>query len=203
MTAIVPGADRQAVEKAGPRPRPAPVSPEFALLGFLALQPAHGYELHRLLQTRLGHIWSVSESQTYATLKRLESRGFIRGVMKRETSRPAQREFHLTGTGRARLDEWLRAPGRASIRAIRTEFLTRLFFTLKLRPGDVAGLIDAQAEQVRAVMAQLAEQKTRAIGDQLVDQLGIELRLNQLAAMLGWLSACRRRVVARTDDARR
>ena len=55
------------------------LSPEYALLGFLSQQQAHGYELHRRLTEELGQVWHVSLSQTYNILTRLERQGYIAG----------------------------------------------------------------------------------------------------------------------------
>ena len=55
------------------------LSPEYALLGLLDLQPMHGYELHQRLTKELGQIWHVSLSQAYNILKRLEHKNLIYG----------------------------------------------------------------------------------------------------------------------------
>ena len=60
-----------------------PLSPEFALLGLLAIKPAHGYDLYQQLITDLGQVWHLSQSQAYAILKRLETRGDIFGIVLR------------------------------------------------------------------------------------------------------------------------
>ncbi len=40
-------------------------------------EPGHGYNLHRKVVSNLGQVWHLSQSQAYAILKRLETRGEI------------------------------------------------------------------------------------------------------------------------------
>src|SRR3970282_1243602 len=83
------------------------LSPEYPLLGFLAQQPAHGYELHQRLVADLSQIWRVSLSQTYNILKRLEEQGYITGTVQEQEKLPSRREFHLTPAGRLRFNNWV------------------------------------------------------------------------------------------------
>src|SRR3990172_4549335 len=83
------------------------LSPEFALLGFLAQHSAHGYELHQRLVTNLGQIWHVSLSQTYNILNRLEAQGFITGTVQEQEKLPDRRRFRVTAAGRRRFENWL------------------------------------------------------------------------------------------------
>lgn len=53
------------------------VRPEYIFLGYLAEGPAHGYQIYRYFKEDMEGLWHVSESQMYASLKRLERRGWI------------------------------------------------------------------------------------------------------------------------------
>ena len=75
-------------------------SPEYALLGFLYSHSDHGYDLHRLLVAELGQIWHVSQSQTYAILKRLESQGYISATTVEQEKLPAIQYLQITPAGR-------------------------------------------------------------------------------------------------------
>lgn len=66
-------------------------SPACVLLGLLAQQPAHGYDLHQHLTADLGHLWRISLSQTYNILNRLEAQGLISGSVQEQAKRPARR----------------------------------------------------------------------------------------------------------------
>ncbi len=167
------------------------LSPEYALLGLLAQQSAHGYELCQRLVAELGHVWHISLSQTYNILNRLEAHGWIAGVLQEQVKLPAKRTYALTEAGRQRFEAWLAQPTGCSVRAIRVEFITRLYFVQGLYPARVGPLIDAQLDDVRASLARLE----RILGDipseQTFNRLGVELRLRQLASICDWLEGCR------------
>lgn len=167
------------------------LSPEFALLGFLAQQPAHGYELHQRLLTELGQVWHISLSQTYNILNRLEARGWIAGAVQPQVKLPARRHFELTGEGWQRFTDWLRSPTGSSVRAIRVEFITRLYFAQALEPDLAGALIDAQIDAVQASLARLQELLAGLPAGQPFNRLGLDLRVRQLASILGWLAECR------------
>ena len=127
----------------------ASFSPEFPRLGFLALQPAHGYDLHHRLARDLGEVWHVSLSQTYNVLNRLEEQGFITGSLEEQHKLPARRRFTLTPAVRERFEAWLSAPGRATVRVTRVGFTSRLYFARSIDIVLAHRLIDDQiAEQV-------------------------------------------------------
>ena len=167
------------------------LSPEFALLGLLALRPAHGYELHQQLLTNLGHVWHVSQSQVYNILTRLEAQGFITGVMREQAKLPARRQFRLTAAGRRRFETWLNQPTGSSVRMIRVEFITRLYFAYA-RSKQLAGdMIEAQVAEMQAGLEHLQQMLAELPADQSFNRLGLELRIRQLTSIVDWLSECR------------
>ena len=168
------------------------LSPEYALLGFLARQPAHGYELHQRLIAHLGQVWHVSLSQTYNILNRLEAHGFILGAVEKQAKLPARRRFQLTAAGRRRFEAWLQAPTGNSVRAIRVEFTTRLYFARAIEPDLARTLIDAQVAETRTGLARLQEMLGEIPEEQTFNRLGLELRIRQLTSILDWLAACRK-----------
>jgi DNA-binding PadR family transcriptional regulator len=167
------------------------LSPEYVLLGFLAQRPAHGYDLHEQVQEELGQIWQISLSQTYNILKRLEAEGFIVGALQEQEKAPARRRFRLTPLGRRHFEEWLILPAEPSARAIRVEFLTRLYFTYITDPQAARRLIEAQIVATQAGVAHLAEVLGELSPEQVFNQLGLDLRLRQLTSILEWLTECR------------
>ena len=50
---------------------------ELAVLGLLAEQPLHGYELKKRLSETLGPLWGISFGSLYPALRRLERWGAI------------------------------------------------------------------------------------------------------------------------------
>ena len=167
------------------------LAPEYALLGFLEQHPAHGYDLYQRLKAELGQVWHISLSQVYSLLKRLEDQGGILGETETQDKLPARRLFRLTEAGQQRFEVWLRAPTGSSVRAIRVEFTTRLYFALA-RDHDLArNLIDAQAAAIRSGLARLETSLSELPSEQRFNHLGLSLRIGQLTSILDWLDTCR------------
>ena len=163
------------------------LSPEYALLGFLAQKTSHGYELHQRLSVELGQVWHVSLSQVYNILNRLEGQGFIEGVIEEQDKLPARQMYHLTASGLQRLETWLNTPTGSSVRAIRVEFVTRLYFASMLGEHKSSQLLQAQLKEIRAGLKRLEGEMANTPPDQVYNRLGMDLRLRQLKAVLGWI----------------
>jgi DNA-binding PadR family transcriptional regulator len=166
------------------------ISPEYPLLGLLSLGPAHGYELNRRLARDLPGLWSIPESQLYATLKRLEARGLIAARGAEGVGRAGRRRFHLTTAGSRRLEGWLAAPTPPSIRAIRVEFLTRLHLALLRDRAFARRILADQAKAVRQALARLQKGLEELPSEALISQLGAQLRIRQLRSTIDWLAEC-------------
>ncbi len=163
------------------------------MLGFLTAGSTHGYDLYRQFELHLGRVWHISQSQLYATLKRLEARALILGTILSESGGPGRRSFSLTGSGRLRFDAWLEEASASSARMIRLEFVTRLFFAEFLSKRNPAELLKAQVAKVEEELRQLErELKVAPAGsaaDDKFNRLGTSFRLNQLRALLAWLKS--------------
>jgi len=165
-------------------------SPEYPLLGLLAQQPAHGYDLHQRLALDLGEVWHVSLSQTYNVLNRLEAQGFISGSLEEQEKLPARRRFTLTPAGRERFDAWLYAPSRPTVRATRVEFTSRLYFARTMDKELAHRLIDDQIVETRVGLARLEQRLSNIPPEQIFNRLGLDLRVCQLTLICGWLESC-------------
>ncbi len=65
---------------------------ELAVLGLLAEQPRHGYDLKKRLSETLGPLWGISFGSLYPALRRLERSGAIAEVDEHEApATPARR----------------------------------------------------------------------------------------------------------------
>lgn len=167
------------------------VSPEYALLGFLISGPSHGYDLHQRFTAELGHVWHVSQSQAYAILKRLETRGDITAQVVEQEKLPARQVLRITGTGRRRFFEWLeRGIGRTA-RSIRLEFLTRLYFTQLHRPENVSQIYKVQATEIESTIARLESLLEHLPPEQVYNRLSLDLRLQQMRLIQGWMKEIR------------
>src|SRR5512139_1961445 len=172
------------------KPASSALSPEYVLLGLLAQRPAHGFELHERIERDLGHLWQISLSQTYNILKRLETKGFIKGTLQPQKAVPNRYRFRLTPAGRRRFNAWLKATAEPSARAIRVEFLTRLYFISATHPEAARHLIETQTEATQAGLAHLTETLATLPPEQTFNRLGLELRLQQLTSLLKWMAEC-------------
>jgi DNA-binding PadR family transcriptional regulator len=167
------------------------LSPEYALLGFLAKQPAHGYDLHHRLLAELGQVWHIPQSQLYNLLKRLEKQGDIAASIEEQHGLPDRRIFHLTEQGKQRFEGWMKTPSGSSVRAIRVEFLTRLYFAQQQDSELAVRLIQAQRQETRLGLDQLEQKLNSLPPEQIINRLGLELRIRQLTSVLDWLEECR------------
>lgn len=174
-------------------------------LGLLALGPAHGYELFRRFKTSLGGLWRISESQFYATLKRVEARGLAGPAVEARASSastvsaddaprggvPAPRVLALSAEGSALFEAWLAEPTAPSSRLLHLEFLARLHFLARLRPEAVAAAAEAQARALAGDIARLeaALPAMSPAGPAALDigALSAAFRLSQLRAALAWI----------------
>ncbi len=116
------------------------------------------------------------------------------GAMQSQKTAPARRRFRLTPAGRRRFQAWLKAPAEASARAIRVEFLTRLYFTYADQPEAASSLIDTQMAATQAGLAHLTETLATLPPGRNFIRLGLELRVQHLASLLEWLAECRARL---------
>lgn len=168
-----------------------PLSPEYPLLGLLVREPAHGYQLYQSLQKELGHIWHISLSQTYNILNRLEKSGLITGRLQEQSKRPARRRFSLTKQGRNRFQEWLQEPSGLSVKSIRIEFTTRLYFAFLQDPDLAVHMVEEQIQETKAGIYSLSRSLKKIPPDELFNRLSMELRLRHLQSTLEWLYDCR------------
>jgi DNA-binding PadR family transcriptional regulator len=166
----------------------AALSPEYVLLGFLNQQPAHGYDLHEHIEAELGQIWHISLSQTYNILNRLETQGYIAGMVQEQEKLPARKRFRLTAAGHRRFEDWLSTATEPSTRAIRVEFITRLYFAYALSPAAASAVIDQQIASTHDGLAHLQALLAELPPDQTFNRLGLEFRLQQLSAVIDWLN---------------
>jgi DNA-binding PadR family transcriptional regulator len=71
---------------------------ELAVLGLLAEQPRHGYDLKKRLSETLGPLWGISFGSLYPALRRLERTGAIVEVDEDPTSPASTGTFVPTGS---------------------------------------------------------------------------------------------------------
>ena len=96
------------------------LTPDETLLGLLAAQARHGYELQECFRdpAQLGQVWSLSTSQLYAVLKRLEQQGLTAGCVTQASDAPPRTEYTLTEAGVQRLEAWLQEENPSALEGL-------------------------------------------------------------------------------------
>lgn len=169
------------------------ISPEMVLLGLLYGAEGHGYDLHRKVVTDLGQVWHLSQSQAYTILKRLESQGDISAGKKISQQKlPSRQLLRITAQGRRKFLKWLDAPSGGSTRAIRMEFITRLYFMKTYFPEKIAPAIDQQRAEANVHIQRLEKTLAELPDEQIYNRMSLELRLKQLHLVLEWLADCQK-----------
>lgn len=166
------------------------LTPDETLLGLLAAEARHGYQLLDCFRdpAQLGHVWHLSTSQLYAVLKRLSAQGYVTGEEVLSPDAPPRTEYCLTPEGRDKLENWLGDPQpSASIRRVRVEFLSRLYIArlLNLPTIPIVRKQKAACQTQREELIQLHKQATPGVGF-----LSLELQIAQLDAILNWIDRC-------------
>ena len=81
---------------------------EAAVLALLAIEGERsGYDLLKLCEQAIGHVWSPARSQLYAVLPRLVEAGLARRRSVTQARRPEKQVYRITRAGRDALDGWL------------------------------------------------------------------------------------------------
>ncbi|AYC41903.1 PadR family transcriptional regulator [Streptomyces griseorubiginosus] len=88
---------------------------ELSILGFLAEEPLHGYELKERIKALTGHVRPVSDGALYPAITRLVGAGKLDERSEPGTSAAPRRTLSLTTLGREDLLERLRHPKQAEI----------------------------------------------------------------------------------------
>lgn len=168
------------------------LSPEMALLGLLFGEPGHGYDLHRKVVSDLGQVWHLSQSQAYSILKRLEAQGDISVEEILQEKLPARQLLSLTAQGRQRFLDWLSAPSGGSTRAIRMEFVTRLYFLSQYQPEKLTEAFQLQKAEALSHIERLEIARSELPDEQIYNRMSLDLRLKQLTTVLEWLDECQK-----------
>lgn len=165
-------------------------TPDETILGILAAKPQHGYQLldHFNQPKSLGRVWSMSTSQVYAVLKRLENAGLVIGHVMEAKDAPSRIEYSITPQGRARLENWLDDPEPSpTIRRVRIEFISKLYVA-RLLGHKLTDIIQHQKNACRRQKQAYLDQN--ANGHQTMDRMVTGFIIGQLDAALAWLENC-------------
>ena len=165
---------------------PVPV-PDETILGLIAAQPQHGYQIlaHFNASDQLAWVWNMSASQVYAVLNRLEQHGLIQGESVPQKDAPAKKQYSITPRGKQTLMDWLMTPEpSASIRRVRIEFASRIYLARLLGLPKEA-IIHAQRISLEQRIAQIEERYQST--SQEMERLMTGFILGQLKTALVWV----------------
>lgn len=145
--------------------RPQLTPGEWAVLGLLVAEPAHGFALARELSAEggLGRVWQVPRPLVYRAVAGLEAAGLVR-LERAEDSRlgPRKAIYRATESGREAFIRWLGEPV-VHLRETRSELMLKLAF-LARREEDPGALLAAQLEAVATIMRGLSARLESARG---------------------------------------
>jgi DNA-binding PadR family transcriptional regulator len=120
------------------------VSLKYGVLGLLASEPLHGYDLKSRFEQLLGGTWDVNIGQVYTTLQRLERDGLVEGDETRGDR--GRRAYRLTEGGAKVLNDWLEAP-EVEPQQLREEIYVKLLL-LDRRGGDGMAVVLSKQRKV-------------------------------------------------------
>jgi DNA-binding PadR family transcriptional regulator len=162
-----------------------------ALLGLLARQGRHGYELKNALEQALGGSWEINFGQIYSTLGRLERDGLVNAVAVQSDGR-GKKTYELTELGRQELEGWFDQPVEKS-RRLRDEFFVKLVVRHLSGYGDALEMIARQRKAYLQRVRDLTRLAAHTPDDPFVSLL-IEGAILHLQADLRWLDLCDERL---------
>jgi PadR family transcriptional regulator AphA len=116
-----------------------------AVLGLIVEQPGcSGYDLLKIFEYSLAHVWQATQSQLYGELARLAADGLIEVASEGPRGR---KEYAATDAGRDELRRWLTetSPRRVS----RDEGILRVFFLGSIGQDQARAYLRGQAEGAR------------------------------------------------------
>ena len=163
----------------------------YAILGLLAQEPRHGYDLRNAFETLLGGTWPLNIGQVYTTLSRLERDGFVESQVIPQELLPDRKVYSLTQEGVDELEQWLEEPTQGTIR-LKDEFFIKLLILQMVDSSDPTNLIRRQRQVYMQNLAQL----TNLLSDTNLDPsttLLVEGAILHVEADLDWLDLCEER----------
>ncbi len=177
--------------------RSAPLTLEYVLLGLLARQPMHGYDLFKEITSHeeIALVWSIKQSQLYALLDKLEERGLLVSALIPGETHPDRKEFRPTQEGHKAFTYWMQSPVHHG-RDMRQEFLARLYFAIQNGKEFACELVRQQRKVCQSWQSRL-ERQFQALEDQnQYARFIYHDRLGQIIAMQEWLEMCEKELLA-------
>ena len=161
----------------------------FALLGLLHEQPMSGYDLRKVFATTAMGSFSDSPGAIYPALKRLETRGLVRGTVEKSAGLRQRQIFRNTARGLAALKEWLKRPVMLDdvIRGIGELMLRFAFMDQTLGPEASTKFLREYAQRLAEYVPSLKEyHQTQAEKMPTSARLAFESGIDEYEVRLKW-----------------
>lgn len=176
------------------------MSVKYGLLGVLAKEPRHGYELKAAFEEKAGGFWNINYGQIYSTLDRLTRAGLVEAETEETDSGRERKVYSITEKGATDLRQWLSRPVERR-RPLRDELFVKLALLDPDEPDPMLRLLEDQRQFYLAQMAELTREKLKLQteppgGDRLMTDLLIDAALFHAEADLRWLDHCEARIRA-------
>jgi PadR family transcriptional regulator, regulatory protein AphA len=108
------------------------MSLSYAILGILSYGPMTGYNLKKVFDKSISHVWAASLSQIYRELSKLEHKGYVSSIKEEQKDRPDKRVYTITDDGKNAFVQWLQEFPEELSFSHRDEFMLRIFFGSRL-----------------------------------------------------------------------
>jgi DNA-binding PadR family transcriptional regulator len=128
------------------------VSLKHALLGFLSVSSATGYELKGIFESTVQHFWNADLSQIYRTLDEIKADGLATVRVEPQQSKPPRHIYSLCEKGREELRRWLREPVKDRP-IIRNQLLLKVFFGAFLQKAEIIAHLQSYQDGMRQRLA--------------------------------------------------
>ena len=163
---------------------------KYGLLGLLAKEPKHGYELKAEFEELLGGSWPLNIGQVYTTLARCDRDSLVESEVVEQDALPDRRVYSITQAGRDELERFLDEPGEPPMR-LRDEVFLKILLAARLKGADPGRLIARQRQRHLQSLSELA-----ALRGQLAPaaELVVEGAMLHVEADLRWLDLCEDRL---------
>jgi DNA-binding PadR family transcriptional regulator len=171
-----------------------------ALLGLLAQQSRHGYELHAAFEAVVGgeQNWDVKPAQIYTTLARLEESGLVEEESIEQAGGPEKRIYAITRRGRVALAEWF--DSGVELEHQRDEFYVKLMLSVTTGEARPRKVIQTQRGKLYQDLHDLtAQRNTLSPKTGLAQILLYDKAIMHLEADLRWLDM----IEARIDEVKK
>ncbi|MFA5550879.1 MAG: PadR family transcriptional regulator [Trueperaceae bacterium] len=183
------------------------MSVKYGLLGLLARQAQHGYELKRSFEQFTGGFWELNHGQIYQSLERLAQDGLVSYTVESAENAPERKVYEVTSKGQQALDRWLER-SNARVRPLRDELFVRLAVMAHKPPHQLRSLIadyrSTYSEHLRELTLTKRQSDAAAAAasgepalEFEVEQMLLEAAIFHCEADLRWLDHCEAKLAAR------